>query len=49
MQMLGITLSIRNTEICYISIPVYYDLAILTVFNNNAFTAHTTKPFNQDA
>ena len=56
MQMLGITLSIHNTEMCYISvlrqslfIPVYYYLAILTVFKNNALTAHATKPFNQDA
>ena len=32
-----------------IFIPVYYYLAILTVCNNDAFTAHITKPFHQDA
>ena len=48
MQLLGITLTILNNEICYICvlkqslfIPVYYYLAMLTVFNKNAFTAHT--------
>ena len=57
-MMLGITLSIHNNENGYIYVlkrsifrQVYYYPAMLTVFNNNAFTSHTIhamKPFNHD-